>query len=194
MPELCTYSALIVNRFFFCIVHQLSICLTFKLQEGHHRALDYAGKTLTSCEHSTGSRKCTLYFKKGAVPDTLGQVAWERLRHWNMPQYCCVPRCMNKGYDGNGVKIILLSFHKFPEDKELFRKWIIVLQRDIGKEFRVTDYMRVCSRLNTATNIFLILKDKLTCSSCCFWFTLSYRFKHLQVILERRAVQSLSTN
>ena len=71
-----------------------------------------------------------------------------------MPQYCCVPGCMNKGYEGNGVKIILLSFRKFPDDKELFRKWIVFIQRDTGKEFRVTDFMRVCSRLNKATNIF----------------------------------------
>jgi len=39
-----------------------------------------------------------------------------------------------------------ISFHKFPEDRELFRKWIVAIQRDVGKEFRVTDHTRVCSR------------------------------------------------
>ena len=60
-----------------------------------------------------------------------------------MPQRCCVPGCKKKVYEGNGVKI---SFHKFPEDKSLFRKWIVAIRRDIGKEFRVTDHTRVCSR------------------------------------------------
>ena len=60
-----------------------------------------------------------------------------------MPQDCCVPGCTIKVYEEDGVKI---SFHKFPEDRELFRKWIVAIQRDIGKEFRVTDHTRVCSR------------------------------------------------
>ena len=60
-----------------------------------------------------------------------------------MPQHCCVPGCKKKVYEDNGVKI---SFHKFPEDKRLFRKWIVAIRRDIGKEFRVTDHTRVCSR------------------------------------------------
>ena len=51
-----------------------------------------------------------------------------------MPQNCCVPGCNKNVYEENGVKI---SFHKFPEDRELFRKWIVVIQRDVGKEFRV---------------------------------------------------------
>ena len=61
----------------------------------------------------------------------------------NMPQNCCVPGCKKNVYEEDGVKI---SFHKFPEDRELFRKWIVVIRRDVGKEFRVTDHTRVCSR------------------------------------------------
>lgn len=46
-------------------------------------------------------------------------------------------------YQQDGVKI---AFYKFPEDRELFRKWIVATctWRDIGKEFRVTDSKRVC--------------------------------------------------
>ena len=60
-----------------------------------------------------------------------------------MPQNCCVPGCKKKVYEEDGVKI---SFHKFPEDRELFRKWIVAIRRDVGKEFWVTDHTRVCSR------------------------------------------------
>ena len=58
----------------------------------------------------------------------------------NMSQNCCVPGCKKKVYEEDGVKI---SFHKFPEDRELFRKWIVAIRRDVGKEFRVTDHTRV---------------------------------------------------
>ena len=58
----------------------------------------------------------------------------------NMPQNCCVPGCKKKVYEEDGIKI---SFHKFPEDRELFRKWIVAIRRDVGKEFRVTDHTRV---------------------------------------------------
>ena len=60
-----------------------------------------------------------------------------------MPQHCCVPGCKKKVKEEDGVKI---SFHKFPEDRKLFRKWIVAIRRDVGKEFRVTDHTRVCSR------------------------------------------------
>ena len=52
----------------------------------------------------------------------------------------CDTGCKKKVYEEDGVKI---SFHKFPEDRELFRKWIVAIRRDVGKEFRVTDHTRV---------------------------------------------------
>lgn len=61
----------------------------------------------------------------------------------NMPQNCCVPGCTKKVYEEDGIKI---SYHKFSEDKELFIKWIVAIRRDIGKESRVTEHTRVCSR------------------------------------------------
>jgi len=60
-----------------------------------------------------------------------------------MPQNCCVPGCTKKVYEEDDVKI---SYHKFPEDKELFVKLIVAIWRDIEKEFRVTEHTRVCSR------------------------------------------------
>ncbi|KXJ12017.1 THAP domain-containing protein 1 [Exaiptasia diaphana] len=60
-----------------------------------------------------------------------------------MPQNCCVPGCKKKVYIEDGVKI---SYHKFPEEKSLFKKWIVAIRRDVGLHFKVTDHTRVCSR------------------------------------------------
>ena len=60
-----------------------------------------------------------------------------------MPQNCCVPECKWKVYVENVIKI---SFHTFPEERELFMKWIVAIRRDIGKHFQVTTHRRVCSR------------------------------------------------
>ena len=60
-----------------------------------------------------------------------------------MPQSCCVPQCFGKGYIENGTKI---SYHKFPEDKLIFRRWIVAIRRDVGRHFEVTKHTRVCSR------------------------------------------------
>lgn len=133
---LCTYHVRVVNQSYFSTVHQL--CLIFELQEDHQHVLDYAAETLASCRHSRRSRKYTLYFKM-----TLW-VEQHESKALNMSQTCCVPGCMNIRLIRKMV--LKLSFHKFPEDKELFRKWIVVIQRDIGKEFRVTNYLRICSR------------------------------------------------
>jgi len=59
-----------------------------------------------------------------------------------MPQNCCVPVCTKKVYEEDAIKIskcLLVT--------ELFRKWIVAIQRDNVKEYRVTDHhMRICSR------------------------------------------------
>jgi len=59
-----------------------------------------------------------------------------------MPQNCCVPHCTKKVYEEDGIKI---SFHKFPENRDLFMKWVIAIRRDEGKHFKVTEHTRVCS-------------------------------------------------
>ena len=96
------------------------------------------------------------YSKMAVALDDLGRLARERgieghdsmftcgsdlVR--NMPQNCCVPGCKKNVYVEDGVKI---SFRKFPEDRERFRKRIVAIRRDVGKEFRLTDHTRVCSR------------------------------------------------
>lgn len=60
-----------------------------------------------------------------------------------MPQNCCVPHCTKKVYKEDGIKI---SFHKFPENRDLFMKWVIAIRRDEGKHFKVTEHTRVCLR------------------------------------------------
>ena len=46
--------------------------------------------------------------------------------------HCCVPNCYSNGrYD------FQLSFHKFPKDDEMRKKWIVKIRRDIGPEFQV---------------------------------------------------------
>ena len=37
-----------------------------------------------------------------------------------MPQNCSVPYCTEKEYEENGMKI---SYHKFPEDKDVFKQY-----------------------------------------------------------------------
>lgn len=60
-----------------------------------------------------------------------------------MPQNCCVPKCTKKIYVEDGLKI---SYHKFPEDRDLLKKWLIAIRRDLGRYFKVTAHTRVCSR------------------------------------------------
>lgn len=43
----------------------------------------------------------------------------------------------------NGLKI---SYFKFPEEKDIFKKWIVAIRRDMGEYFQVTEHARVCSR------------------------------------------------
>lgn len=73
-----------------------------------------------------------------------------------IPQNCCVPGC-TKVYEENGMKI---SFQKFSEDKDLFRKWIFAIRRDVGNDLKVTDYTRVCSRHFKAADYFPSLKNR----------------------------------
>ena len=59
-----------------------------------------------------------------AASDDLGRVARERGIEGHDSMLTClhVPGCKKKVYEEDGVEI---SFHKYPEDKELFRKWIV---------------------------------------------------------------------
>lgn len=52
--------------------------------------------------------------------------------------HCCVPKCT-----GSARCNSVLSFHTFPKDGELQKKWVINIRRDC---FKITDHTRVCSR------------------------------------------------
>ncbi|XP_070378855.1 uncharacterized protein [Dermacentor albipictus] len=61
-----------------------------------------------------------------------------------MVHFCCVPECHQEGYRcKSGEKV---SFHKFPRDKVMFKKWIIAIRRDPGPNFVVGQFTRVCSK------------------------------------------------
>ena len=54
--------------------------------------------------------------------------------------HCCVPMCTNRR-----VNCPQLSFHKFPAEPDLRKRWIIAVRRDEGPHFRVTKNTLVCS-------------------------------------------------
>lgn len=61
-----------------------------------------------------------------------------------MPSFCCVPECNQKGYkDEKNEKI---SYFNFPTDKTRRKQWLHAIRRDEGKDFRVTEKTKVCSR------------------------------------------------
>ncbi|XP_064479145.1 uncharacterized protein LOC135392359 [Ornithodoros turicata] len=61
-----------------------------------------------------------------------------------MPTHCCVPLGKQRGTkDENGKKV---SFHRFPRQEELYKKWVIAIKRDEGRHFKITKSTVVCSR------------------------------------------------
>uniref|UniRef100_A0A0K8RLC7 THAP-type domain-containing protein n=1 Tax=Ixodes ricinus TaxID=34613 RepID=A0A0K8RLC7_IXORI len=60
-----------------------------------------------------------------------------------MPTHCCVPVCTQYGYvDKSGRKV---SYHRFPGDAEIKKKWIAAIKRDEGPLFQVSKSTKVCS-------------------------------------------------
>ncbi|KAH8018836.1 hypothetical protein HPB51_012790 [Rhipicephalus microplus] len=61
-----------------------------------------------------------------------------------MPVHCCVPLCKQRGVtDSDGSKV---SFHRFPKDAMIYKKWIVAIKRDEGPEFQIGKSMKVCSK------------------------------------------------
>ena len=54
--------------------------------------------------------------------------------------HCCVPLCTNRRNKSHGV-----SFHTFPRDAELRKKWISAIKIDEGPDFAITQHTVVCS-------------------------------------------------
>lgn len=63
--------------------------------------------------------------------------------YFNMPSYCCVPNCNQKGYTSlSGEKV---SFFNFPKSDPTRKQWIHAIRRDEGKDFVITERTKVCS-------------------------------------------------
>ena len=61
-----------------------------------------------------------------------------------IPTHCCVPECIKKGYrEEDGSKV---SYFQFPIKKMLKKKWIQAIRRDEGKDFKISESTKVCSR------------------------------------------------
>ncbi|CAN7978528.1 unnamed protein product [Ixodes persulcatus] len=61
-----------------------------------------------------------------------------------MPTHCCVPLCNQRGsIDPSGNKV---SYHGFPRDAAMHKKWIVGIRRDEGPYFKVTKSTKVCSK------------------------------------------------
>ncbi|CAN7949879.1 unnamed protein product [Ixodes hexagonus] len=60
-----------------------------------------------------------------------------------MPTHCCVPLCKRYGYaNKSGRKV---SYHKFPTDVAMKKRWIAAIKRDEGPFFSVSKATKVCS-------------------------------------------------
>ena len=61
-----------------------------------------------------------------------------------MPTHCCVPECTRKGYrKEDGSKVL---YFQFLIEKILRKTWIHAIRRDEGKDFKITESTKVCSR------------------------------------------------
>lgn len=58
-----------------------------------------------------------------------------------MPHHCCVPHCTSNSTKTDQE----LSFHTFPRDPVISKKWIVAIRRDVGIDFRINKETRVCS-------------------------------------------------
>ncbi|XP_033725845.1 THAP domain-containing protein 10-like [Pecten maximus] len=59
---------------------------------------------------------------------------------YKMPHHCCVPHCTNNSKTKDGY-----SFHTFPKDPSVAKKWVIAIRRDQGADFNINKETRVCS-------------------------------------------------
>ena len=59
-----------------------------------------------------------------------------------MPTHCCVPECTKKGYgEEDGPKV---SYYQFASENML--KKIHAIRRDEGKDFKISESTKICSR------------------------------------------------
>ncbi|CAN8032360.1 unnamed protein product [Ixodes persulcatus] len=60
-----------------------------------------------------------------------------------MPTHCCVPLCKRYGYTSESGRKV--SYHRFPTDVALKKRWIAAIKRDEGPFFSVSKATKVCS-------------------------------------------------
>ena len=60
-----------------------------------------------------------------------------------MPHHCSVPLCNSNSSLASCKE---LSFHKFPRDPQMQKKWVIAIRRDIGPHFQINNSTKVCSK------------------------------------------------
>ena len=61
-----------------------------------------------------------------------------------MPMHCCVVECTKKGHwEEDGSKV---SYFQFLSENMLKKKWIHAIRRDGGKNFKISESTKVCSR------------------------------------------------
>ncbi|XP_026088689.1 transcription factor E2f1-like isoform X1 [Carassius auratus] len=72
------------------------------------------------------------------IVKTSRKFKYQRRADSSAAEHCCVPMC-SASSKFNSV----LSFHTFPTDEEMRKKWICSIQR---KDLIITSHMRVCSR------------------------------------------------
>ena len=83
-----------------------------------------------------------------AVSDDLGRFASKRgidgqtLVFTNANIGCDTLSCLRIAV----FQSVNIPFQSFPEERKLFMKWIVAIQRHIGKHFQLTTHTRVCSR------------------------------------------------
>ncbi|KAK2561962.1 hypothetical protein P5673_015389, partial [Acropora cervicornis] len=57
--------------------------------------------------------------------------------------HCCVPLCTQRGRVGpRGEQI---GFFKFPDEEEMKKRWIHAIRRDVGRFFRISGALKMCS-------------------------------------------------
>ena len=71
--------------------------------------------------------------------------------------YCCVPLCTNSSGQRKERGLLGLSkvsFHSFPKDKNILKKWIIKIKRDPGPNFVINQCTKICSEHFTSGDYF----------------------------------------
>lgn len=62
-----------------------------------------------------------------------------------MPQHCCVPGCSSNSSKHEEVNGHQVGFHSFPGDRDLLKRWVVNIKRDVSAYFAINAHTKVCS-------------------------------------------------